>query len=283
MLGMDVRAKLMETGRRMGMGGVGRVLGVGMQAMFPAVCVHCGESGGQTGGQSGGETGGDTGGEGYPLCLACEGAVRRGAVEASCGKCGALVGVEGAGCQRCLDKGLTHVESVVRWVAYEGAVRSMVLRCKFAREWGLGEWMGRELAGEPGVAGLMEALQGDDGVVVPVPLHGWRMFRRGFNQAEVIAREIGRVHGVKVVQGLRRRRATEVQSRQVSRAGRAENVAGAFVAKEGLPGRVLLVDDVLTSGATVVECARALKKVGVKRVDVVVVAVADPRAHEGEV
>lgn len=240
----------------------GLTAAVAGELLFPTQCVHCREPG-----------------RGYPLCPGCEGEARRGAVAPACPKCGALTGVDGGGCQRCRDGGLTHIRSVSRWTAYEGPVRRLVLRCKFAREWTIGEWLGEQLADEPPVAEAVALA----GAVVPVPLHPWRMFRRGFNPAELIARQLVRGTAVPVVSGLRRVRSTEVQSRQVSRAGRAHNVAGAFRARTGLPERVLLIDDVLTSGATVIECARAMKKAGVKHIDVAVIAVADPRTHDGEV
>lgn len=104
--------------------------------------------------------------------------------------------------------------------------------------------------------------------LVPVPLHRLRENWRGFNQAELIAKHLGKK--MAPVNGLVRTRATGQQARAVSRRWRAENMKGAFGlsrAGENLAGRrVVLVDDVFTSGVTMRECAKVLKKAGVKQV-----------------
>ena len=105
-------------------------------------------------------------------------------------------------------------------------------------------------------------------ILVPVPLHRWRENWRGFNQAELIGKQMGKK--MALVRGLARTKATNQQARTVTRGMRAENIKGAFgLAREGegLSGkRVILVDDVFTSGATLRECAGTLKKAGVKQV-----------------
>jgi len=119
------------------------------------------------------------------------------------------------------------------------------------------------------------ALLAETDVIVPVPLHWTRLFTRRYNQAAVLAHAVGRASGIKVgADWLQRRRATPSQGRQ-SRAERKRNVAGAFAMKPGrlVAGlRVLLVDDVLTTGATATECARELLKAGAARVEVLTLA-----------
>jgi ComF family protein len=119
------------------------------------------------------------------------------------------------------------------------------------------------------------ALLAETDVIVPVPLHWTRLFSRRYNQAAVLAHAVGRASGIKVgADWLQRRRATPSQGRQ-SRAERKRNVAGAFAVKPGrlVAGlRVLLVDDVLTTGATAAECARELLKAGAARVEVLTLA-----------
>ncbi|MCA8981190.1 MAG: ComF family protein [Planctomycetes bacterium] len=105
--------------------------------------------------------------------------------------------------------------------------------------------------------------------VVPVPLAWLRRHERGHDQALGIARGVAESIGAPVVRALRRRRWTPPQGSAVA-ASRAANVAGAFVARRvvrRLSGlEVLLVDDVVTSGATLAECARVLRRAGVRRV-----------------
>jgi len=111
------------------------------------------------------------------------------------------------------------------------------------------------------------------GLLLPVPLHRRRLWQRGYNQARIIARALGRELGIPVARGLaQRQRSTKEQARL--RAGaRQRNLRGAFTLT-GAPGssHIAIVDDVMTSGATVGELARTLRKNGVERIDVWVLA-----------
>ena len=114
--------------------------------------------------------------------------------------------------------------------------------------------------------------------LVPVPLHNMRMTRRGFNQATEIGVYISKVLGIPLLTtSLRRNRNTKAQS-GLDRKQRQKNLRGAFFWKgRKKPGHhVALVDDVMTTGTTVAECARVLKRAGAKRVDVWVAARAIP-------
>jgi len=162
-------------------------------------------------------------------------------------------------------------------IEYGDASRDFVLALKHqGRRDGLatfGGWMN--------TAGA--ALIADADLIVPVPLHYFRLVRRGFNQSVWLAAAVGRQSGVPVaVDALVRTRATPSQA-GLSGDGRRRNVQGAFAVRPSrarrLAGRrVILVDDVLTTGATVEACARALKRSGVTEVDVLTLArVATPR------
>jgi ComF family protein len=113
--------------------------------------------------------------------------------------------------------------------------------------------------------------------IVPVPLYRVRERERGFNQAELLARGIAEAFPNAQAAGLLERiRPTRVQSRLTSAAERLRNVRGAFAASEETRGhRVLLIDDVVTTGGTVTECARVLRKAGAESVDVFAAALAD--------
>ena len=115
-----------------------------------------------------------------------------------------------------------------------------------------------------------------------MPLHWRKRWQRGFNQAELLAREIGRRTHTPVRNALRRVRDTASQAGLTS-AKRRENVSGAFQARAGktrkaLDGRsVLLIDDVMTTGATAASCARALKRGGARQVTLLTLARVDRR------
>lgn len=150
---------------------------------------------------------------------------------------------------------------------YDGASRALVLRFKHADRIegapAFARWMARAGA---------ELLKGCD-LLVPVPMHRWRLFLRRYNQAAVLAMALGRLSAIPVATGvLIRRRRTPPQG-HLGRAERASNVKGAFATASFAPSRlegrrVVLVDDVLTTGATVGECARVLRKAGAAQVDV---------------
>lgn len=111
-------------------------------------------------------------------------------------------------------------------------------------------------------------------LMVPVPLHSRRRRARGFNQAAVLTRDLAaHFGGLPWFEGLRRTRSTATQSELPAQA-RGGNVRGAFDCA-GLPSgtyHVALVDDVMTTGSTVAECARVLKRAGAGRVDIWVIA-----------
>jgi ComF family protein len=156
-------------------------------------------------------------------------------------------------------------------VRYDDVARTLVHALKYHDRTDLAPTMGRWMAR----AG--RELLGQADVLVPVPLHWRRGWSRRYNQSGALARAIGRQSGVEVAtEALRRVRATEQQI-GLSRAQRASNVQGAFkVAPDRMADiqgrRVVLVDDVLTSGATTDACARALLRAKAAQVDVLVFA-----------
>jgi ComF family protein len=121
--------------------------------------------------------------------------------------------------------------------------------------------------------------------ITPVPLHWRRRWRRGFNQAELLAREISGRTGIPVIDVLKRVQSTLTQA-GLSNTGRRLNVAKAFHCRRGsqwvrrLEGkRILLIDDVMTTGSTAASCALALKRAGATRVALLTVARVDRRIH----
>lgn len=157
---------------------------------------------------------------------------------------------------------------------YEGTARLMVHRLKYADRLDLSATMGRWMAR----AGA-EILHDAD-ALVPVPLHRMRLWGRRFNQAGELAKAIGQESGVRVLHGnLVRQKATRSQVGLSSRE-RASNVAGAFSLRDSravADKRIILVDDVMTTGSTLNSAARALKKAGAAEVDVLVFALVAER------
>jgi ComF family protein len=150
---------------------------------------------------------------------------------------------------------------------YDESSRGLILRFKHGdRLEGAGafaRWMAR--SGGPMLA------QAD--LLVPVPLHRWRLAARRYNQAALLALAMGRQSGVPVAPDLMIRQRRTPPQGHLGRSGRRDNVAGAFAIparrRPDVEGRrIVLVDDVMTSGATVDECARVLLKAGAAGVDV---------------
>ncbi len=166
--------------------------------------------------------------------------------------------------------GLRGFDSAASFGAYEGTLRTLIHLFKYAGMKPLVKPLGRYLE---------RAIPVDSGfdIVVPVPLHWRKRWKRGFNQAELLAREVAGRRGFQMVRALRRVKASDAQA-GLSKTARRSNVQGAFQVRQSptLAGqRVLLVDDVMTTGATAGACARALKRAGAKSVALLTLARAD--------
>jgi len=168
---------------------------------------------------------------------------------------------------------LNGFDQVYSFGAYEGVLRKLIHVFKFGGVRTLQRPLGALMA-----QALPRELSFD--AVVPMPLHWRRRWQRGFNQSELLAREIARKWSVPVRALVRRKRATAPQAGLTS-AQRRKNVQGAFGVKKGmrLKGmRLLLIDDVLTTGATASACARALKRAGAAQVTFLALARRDRRS-----
>ena len=116
--------------------------------------------------------------------------------------------------------------------------------------------------------GCLDSESFEGNLIIPVPLHPSRERQRGFNQAELIASRLGRPVAARL---LRRRKNTPSQT-DLSRSERKRNLAGAFDVRKPVSGTVIVVDDVYTTGSTMNEIARTLKRAGAERVEVLTVA-----------
>jgi ComF family protein len=176
----------------------------------------------------------------------------------------------GSRCAACLAKPRAF-DAARAACLYDETSREPILKLKHADRLDLAPLFARWLS--RAAAALIEEAD----AIAPVPLHPSRLLSRRYNQSAEIARPLSRLTGVPYLpDALVRRRATDSQGGK-SGAGRKRNVAGAFEvparrAAQVAGKRILLIDDVMTTGATAEGCARALKAAGALRVDVAVVA-----------
>ena len=171
----------------------------------------------------------------------------------------------GRTCDNCRRQ--TNLDGVVVATHFEiGPIRELIHELKYSGTVELANLLGAMLVRTILVNELA------DFVLVPVPLHGKRIIERGFNQAELLTRQIIERTGMETELILSRVKATLSQTK-LTRVERLRNISGAFECRVALEGiNILLVDDVMTTGATLEECAKTLKRAGAKWVWGVVVA-----------
>lgn len=191
-----------------------------------------------------------------------------------CVLCGAILEKEELDlCHRCRveapdcpvsGKKLPFVDSWAAVWYYEDTARKSLLRYKFGGRRSYAQTYGRLLA----MKLQRECPEGFD-LLTYVPTGRWRKWKRGFDQVELLARETGKQLGMEVFPLLKKVRRTHVQSRIRSEARRRANVLGAYAVAqtESVKGkRILLLDDIITTGSTIGECARVLLTAGAKEV-----------------
>ena len=194
-----------------------------------------------------------------------------------CPRCGASAGpgsVTPRGCAFCIKLNFPW-QRITRLSFYGQPVDEWVRQLKFDRRWRWGDWMGEQLA-----KAIDRPTKHQNMIVCPVPMHRLRRWRRGYNQADLIARAVAREHGLPLATVLTRTQHTPPQT-AIAPSMRHENVRHSFAIEPvDLAGHeVLLIDDVKTTGATLATCTRLLKKVGARSVHTAVIAVADPKGQ----
>jgi ComF family protein len=218
--------------------------------VYPPRCPLCGEG---IGAQNG-------------LCPACwaELAIPP---EHSCVSCQEplAAGEVGIVCPQCQDHPPAH-DGITAAAFYTEAAKRLVVSYKHGRKIGLAPLLARLVAARlPELAG--------EWLVVPVPLHRWRLWQRGFNQSALLAVELAKLRGQRLLVDalVRRRNTASLSQGRLGRAERARLLAGAIAVNPArataLKGaQVLLVDDVVTSGATTDACLAALREAGARTV-----------------
>lgn len=212
------------------------------RALFSPRCLLCGESGA----------------EGRDLCRACAGALPWN--DSACLRCALPLPAPGT-CGACLQRPPPLTETRAAFV-YGFPLDRLVPRFKFHNDLAAGRLLSELML--QGVCGLPRP-----SALVPVPLHDARLRQRGYDQAHELAKSLARALQVPLLSGLLvRARATAPQS-ELDAGARRRNLRRAFEVRAGaaLPDRVTLIDDVMTTGATLQAAAKSLRRAGVARVD----------------
>ncbi|WP_157669551.1 ComF family protein [Chitinibacter sp. GC72] len=196
------------------------------------------------------------------ICQACQQALPRWQAAESCPRC-ARPDTQGHVCGACLRKPPAFDQTLALYLFVE-PLQSMIHAAKFARQWAIFPALAGQLDTE---ARLNELVRLNADFMLPLPLHRQRLRERGFNQSLEIARTISQLSGIALRRELLLRvRDTEHQSR-LSAQARWKNLRGAFECKTDCSGKIIIVvDDVMTSGASLQAAAKALKQAGAARV-----------------
>ena len=215
------------------------------------------------------------------LCPRCSAELDVLASSPACGRCALPLATPGVPCPWCGGGGFHPFTKVVSLGTFHEPLRTLIHGMKYHRRWPLAEAMADWLLAEERVKGL---LAGAD-VLVPVPLHWSRQIRRGYNQADVLASVLARRCRLKVARPVARVRDTPSQTAQPSPTARMANVHRAFELRRRrwVTGKhVVVVDDVMTTAATLQAVGRALKPARPASLCAVVLAVADPKGRDFE-
>lgn len=203
---------------------------------------------------------GAPGANGIDLCSACAAELPRNL--SCCARCALPLAVPAALCGEC-QRRPPPWDAAWAPFRYAWPLDRLESRYKFGRDLAAGRVLGTLWQLEPRMLALPD-------MILPVPLHRGRLRQRGYNQALELAKPLAKALGIPLQNDLlQRQRATSAQT-ELDAVTRRRNMRGAFVVRSGvrLPAHVAILDDVMTTGATLAECARVLKRAGVRKLDV---------------
>jgi ComF family protein len=229
---------------------------------YPGLCASCGK----------GSEPGDF------LCANCDEQLAKLERAPACDLCAMPVAYTDAPCPFCEGRGEPNYEQIIRLGTFDDPLKDLIHKMKYQGRWNVGEQLATRLLDLPHIVRAID--QAD--VLIPVPLHFLRQITRGYNQAGVIARQLSRRSAKPIAAPLTRVRRTETQTHFTSRRKRFKNLKDAFklIDSRLVAGkRVLVIDDVMTTGATLQTVARALRPAHPAAMSAIVLAVADPRGR----
>lgn len=224
--------------------------------IFPVTCVQCGC-----------DLPAD---DHFRLCLDCRGKIIP-IGDIYCLKCGKNLPDGGAHCYSCLKNPSHYFEQIRSYGIYEGTLRDLIHKFKYRNK----DYLYRLLGGL-----LIEVVQRHKELlkidyIVPVPMHWFKKLRRGYNQTELLAGYLASYYNIPIL--LKNLNRTKLKSPQIKlkEEQRFENIKNCFNVRDGkvIKGKdILLIDDVCTTGATINECSRILRKAGANRVYAITLA-----------
>jgi ComF family protein len=196
----------------------------------------------------------------------------------ACDRCASPLG-EGAACPYCQGKGIHPFEKIVALAAFRPPIRKLIHQMKYRHRWPLAEILADRLLAEPRIQTLLAQTD----LLIPIPLHYTRQILRGYNQADALASRLAGRSGIPLARSIIRFKNTPPQTLVASRQIRAENLRDAFSLirpRQIAAKRITLIDDVMTTAATLKNAARALSDGHPASISAIVVAVADPRRRD---
>ena len=196
--------------------------------------------------------------------------------EPTCRRCGkSIAKTSDEYCFDCKKRGEVHYDKGFAVWEYDKYMKESVARFKYSGRREYGDYFVSEVLYHYG--SQLKQLELD--AILPIPLHKEKQRFRGFNQAEILARVIGKKLGIPVIPEMLVRNKKTLPQKDLSAAERLKNLSGAFAAGEIPEGirSVILVDDIYTTGSTIEACARALRASGISRVYFVVICMTGGR------
>ena len=210
-----------------------------------------------------------------PLCEPCDSDLHALEIAPSCEKCGMPLAQDEAPCAYCTGSGVHPFKRIARLGIFVDPLKHLIHQLKYHRRWNLAEFFADRLLEQEKVRQILESAD----CIVPVPLHLLRQVARGYNQADVIARRVAAVQKIRLANPVSRLKRTETQT-HLSHTKRIENMRDAFGLRDPAAvhdKHVVVIDDVMTTGATLQAIGRSIKQGQPASISAIVIAVADPK------